>query len=50
MVSSGLWSMIHIPSRKNNYIFIYFEMPLQIDDINPLLIFSFIQIDISHKL
>jgi len=41
--------MNHIPSHKNNYIFIYFEMPLKIDDINPFFIFTFIQINISHK-
>jgi hypothetical protein len=41
--------MNYVLSHKNNYTFINFEMPLKIDDINPLLIFTFIQIDISRK-
>jgi hypothetical protein len=41
--------MNHLLSHKNNYIFIYFGMPLKMYDINVFFIFIFIQIDISHK-
>jgi hypothetical protein len=38
------------PSKlQKNYIFIYFGMPLKMDDINVFFIFNFIQIDINHK-
>jgi hypothetical protein len=38
------------PSKsQNNYIFIYFGMPLKLDDIRVFFIFIFIQIDISCK-
>ncbi len=43
------WPMIHLPSHKMNYIFIYFVMPLKMDDINLFFIFIFTQINISHK-
>jgi hypothetical protein len=43
------WPMNHLPSHRNNYIFIYFGMPLKMDDINVFFIFIFIQIDINHK-
>ncbi len=32
------WPMNHLQSHKNNYIFIYFGMPLKMDDINVFLI------------
>jgi hypothetical protein len=39
-----------LPSKsQKNYIFIYFVMPLKMDDINVFFIFIFIQIDISCK-
>jgi hypothetical protein len=43
------WPMNHLPNHKNNYIFIYFGMLVKMNDINILIIFSFIQIDISCK-
>jgi len=43
------WPLNRLPSHKNNYIFIYFGMPLKMDDIIVFFIFIFIQIDISHK-
>jgi hypothetical protein len=43
------WPMNHLPSHRNNANFIYFGMPLKMDDINVVFIFNFIQIDISHK-
>jgi len=43
------WPLNHLSSRKNSYIFIYFGMPLKMDDINVFIIFMFIQIDIKHK-
>ncbi len=39
----------HLPNGRNNYIFIYFGMPLKMDDMSVLFIFIFIQIDINHK-
>jgi hypothetical protein len=39
--------MNHLPSRKKNYIFIYFGMSLKMNDIS--VFFIFIQIDIRHK-
>jgi hypothetical protein len=39
------WPLNHLPSHKNNYIFIYFGTPLKMDDINAF----FIQIDITCK-
>ncbi len=41
------WPLNHLPSCKNNYILIYFGMPLKMDDIS--VIFIFIQIDINRK-
>jgi len=41
--------MNHAQRHKNNYIFIYFEMPLEIDDISSFFIFPIIQTDIGHK-
>jgi hypothetical protein len=41
--------MNHVQSHKNNYIFIYFETPLEIDDISSFFIFTIIQTNISHK-
>jgi hypothetical protein len=41
--------MAYEPHPKNNYIFMYFEMSLKINNVNPLFIFTFIQMDISHK-
>jgi hypothetical protein len=41
--------MNYIPSHKNNCIFIYFVIPLKMDDINVFFIFIFIQFDISFK-
>jgi hypothetical protein len=41
------WLMNHLPSHKNNYIFIYFGMPLKMDDIK--VFFIFIQININHE-
>jgi len=41
------WPLNHLSSHKNNYIFIYFGMPLKMDDISVFFIFIFIQIDIS---
>ncbi len=38
------WPLNHLPSRKKNYIFIYFGMPLKMDDIGVFFIFIFIQI------
>ncbi len=43
------WSMIQFPNYRDNYIFIYFGMPLKMNDISVLFIFIFIQINISHK-
>jgi hypothetical protein len=43
------WSMIQLPNYRDNYIFIYFGMPLKMNDISVLFIFIFIQINISHK-
>jgi hypothetical protein len=43
------WPLNLFLSCKNNYAFIYFGMPLKMDDINVFFIFIFIQIDISHK-
>ncbi len=43
------WPLNHLRSHKNNYIFIYFGMPLKIDDINIFFIFIFFQIDINCK-
>jgi hypothetical protein len=45
------YPMAYEPFTKlqKNYIFIYFGMPLKMDDINVLFIFIFIQIDISPK-
>jgi hypothetical protein len=38
------------PSKsQKNYIFIYFGMPLKMDDINEFFIFIFIQIIINCK-
>jgi len=38
------------PSKsQKNYMFIYFGMPLKLDDINVFFIFIFTQIDISCK-
>jgi len=38
------------PSKSQiTYIFIYFGMPLKMDDISVFSIFIFIQMDISHK-
>jgi hypothetical protein len=41
------WALNYLPSCKNNYIFIYFGMPLKMDDINVFFIFIFIQINIG---
>ncbi len=41
------WPMNHLPSHKNNYIFIYFEMPIKMDNKNVLFIFMSIQMNIS---
>jgi len=41
------WPLNHLPSHKNKYIFIFFGMPLKVDDISAF--FIFIQIDISCK-
>jgi hypothetical protein len=41
--------MNYLPSHRNNHIFIYFGMPLKMDDIRISFIFIFIQIDINHK-
>jgi hypothetical protein len=36
--------MDHLLSHKNNYILIYFGMPLEMDNTNVFFIFIFIQI------
>ncbi len=41
--------MNHFPSHRNIYIFIYFGMPLKMDDIRVFFIFIFIQIDINYN-
>jgi len=41
--------MNNLPSRKNNYVLIYYGVPLKMDDINVFFILIFIQIDISRK-
>ncbi len=41
------WRLNHLSNHKNNYIFIYFGMPLKMDDISVFFIFIFIQINIS---
>jgi len=43
--------MVFEPPSKSqkNYMFIYFGMPLKLDDINVFFIFIFTQIDISCK-
>ncbi len=38
MPHSIRWLMNHLQSCKNNYIFIYFGMPLKMDDINVFVI------------
>jgi hypothetical protein len=43
------WPLNHHWSHRDNYIFIYFGMPLKMNDISEFFIFIFIQIDISHK-
>jgi len=43
------WPLNHLPSHKNNYIFIYFGMPLKMNDISVFFIFIFIQIDITRN-
>jgi hypothetical protein len=47
MVSNGLWITFQVVETTN--IFIYFGMPLKMDDISVFFIFIFIQIDIGHK-
>jgi hypothetical protein len=42
--------MNHLPSYRNNYIFIYFGMSLKMDDINVFFILIFIQIDINANI
>ncbi len=44
------WPMNHLPNRRNNYIFIFWGMPLKMNDINVFVIFIFIQINISASL
>jgi hypothetical protein len=41
--------MNYLLYQINEYIFIYFGMPLKINDINVFFIFLFIQMNSSHK-
>ncbi len=43
------WPMNYLLYQINEYIFIYFGMPLKINDINVFFIFLFIQMNSSHK-
>jgi hypothetical protein len=41
--------MNHFLNHKNNYILIYFGMPLKMDNTSVFFIFIFIQIDVSYN-